>query len=202
MAPVSASTNQRSAVLRVEQVDDQRDHGIAVLVAECLQRCLVAVDHHHARACGQYRLGTSQSDRRRSPGHGGNLAFQFSRHRSPPCWGHHNTRRSIAIPSGLSGTKDGLAFGCVPAANIVLGLHRRLSMVRIGPSVTLPRYVLAELPSQRRSGILKTAFATARQRYRECKPRQRQAGSHCSACRPNAAAAAGVRHRHRLHPCH
>ena len=80
------SRQQRSAVRWVEQVDDQRDHCVAVLVAERLKRCLVAVDHHHARACGQHRLGTSQSDARRSPGHGGNLAFQFSRHRPLPCW--------------------------------------------------------------------------------------------------------------------
>ena len=76
------SRQQRSAVLRVEQVDDQRDHCVAVLVTEHLQRCLVAVDHHHARACGQHRLGASQSDARRSPGHDGNLAFEFSCHRS------------------------------------------------------------------------------------------------------------------------
>ncbi len=84
---------QRSAVLLVEQVDDQRDHRVAVLVAECRQRCLVPVDHHDTRACRQHRLGTGQSDARRSPGHSGNLAFQFSRHGSPPCWSRHNTRR-------------------------------------------------------------------------------------------------------------
>src|SRR5271166_6252710 len=79
------SRQQRIAVLRVEQVDDKRDHCDAVLVAERLQRCLVAVDHHHARACGQHRLGASQSDSRRSPGHDDNLAFQFSCHRSLSC---------------------------------------------------------------------------------------------------------------------
>src|ERR1700704_3663891 len=51
---------------------------VAVLVAERLQRCFVAVDHHHARDCGQHRLRASQSDARRSPGYDGNLAFQFS----------------------------------------------------------------------------------------------------------------------------
>src|SRR3981081_1420372 len=50
-----------------------------------LQPALTAassLDHHHARASGQHRLGASQSDARRSPGHNGNLAFQFSCHRS------------------------------------------------------------------------------------------------------------------------
>src|SRR3954451_541847 len=71
------SRQQRSAVLRVEQVDDQRDHCVAVLVAERLQRGLVAVDHHHARACRQHRLGASQSDARRSPRHDSNLVLQL-----------------------------------------------------------------------------------------------------------------------------
>jgi hypothetical protein len=56
------SWQQRCAVPWVEQVDDQRDHCVAVFLAERLQRCFVAIDHHNARACGQHRLGTSQSD--------------------------------------------------------------------------------------------------------------------------------------------
>jgi len=74
------SRQQRSAVLRIEQIDDQRDHCVAVLVTYRLQRRLVAVDHHHTRACGQHRLGARQSDARRGAGHGGDLAFQFSCH--------------------------------------------------------------------------------------------------------------------------
>jgi hypothetical protein len=65
-----------------------------VFIAERVQRCLVAVDHHHARACRQHRLATSQSDARCSPGHDGNLAFQFFRHLSSPCWGYHTTQYS------------------------------------------------------------------------------------------------------------
>ena len=37
-------------------------------------------------------------------------------------------------------------------------------------------------------------------RHRECCPRCRKAGSHCTACRPNAAGAAFAPHRHRRHP--
>jgi hypothetical protein len=33
-----------------------------MLAAECLQRRRIAVDHHHAGACGQHCLGTGQSD--------------------------------------------------------------------------------------------------------------------------------------------
>jgi hypothetical protein len=42
-------------------------------IAERHQRCLVAVDHHHARACSQHCLGTGQSDARRSPSHAATL---------------------------------------------------------------------------------------------------------------------------------
>jgi hypothetical protein len=50
--------HERSAVLRVEQVDDQRDHGVTVLVAQSFQRGFVAVDHHHARPQRQHGLRT------------------------------------------------------------------------------------------------------------------------------------------------
>lgn len=71
---------QRRAGFGIQEVDDQRNHCVAMLVAERLQRGLVTVNHHHPRARGQHRLGTRQPDARRGPGHGGNLAFQFSRH--------------------------------------------------------------------------------------------------------------------------
>ena len=74
------SRHERSAVLGVEEVDDQRRHGVAMLLAERLQRRLVAVDHHHARAERHHRLGAGQSDARRGPGHDGELAFQFPCH--------------------------------------------------------------------------------------------------------------------------
>lgn len=64
----------------LQEVDDQRDHGVAMLVAERRQRGLVAVDHHHARARAQHGLCTRQPDARRGPGHGSNLAFQFVSH--------------------------------------------------------------------------------------------------------------------------
>ena len=57
---------------------------VAMLVAQLLQRRLVAVDHHHARAQGQHGLGAGQSDARRRARHDGDLVLQFFRHRLPP----------------------------------------------------------------------------------------------------------------------
>src|ERR1700722_18834485 len=79
------SRNQCRAILRVEQVDDQRDHGVAELVSQSLQRRFVAVDHHHLRSQRQHGLRTGQSDARPSPRHDGDLALELSRHSLPPC---------------------------------------------------------------------------------------------------------------------
>ena len=53
---------KRRAVLWVEQVDDQRDDGVAVLLAQSVQRRLVSVDHRDARAKRQHGLGAGQPD--------------------------------------------------------------------------------------------------------------------------------------------
>jgi hypothetical protein len=98
--------------------------------------------------------------------------------------------------SGLSSRqvyKEGLS---AMSAKARLSADKRTSGAR---TEAPPFYGYAAQGDARRS---QSPIKPARQQYRECRPRRRQAGSHCSACRPNAAVAAGVRHRRRPDPCH